>query len=70
MLGLSGDIAYRFHTASARSQELKPNYQYEKRQRELEKKKKKAEKELRKTVPPTPSQTTEPETSAEQKPAD
>jgi len=27
---------------------LKPNYQYEKRQRELEKKKKKAEKELNK----------------------
>ncbi|WP_018506587.1 hypothetical protein [Thiobacillus thioparus] len=34
---------------------MKPNYQYEKRQRELEKKKKKAEKELKKTtVPETP----------------
>jgi len=30
---------------------LKPNYQYEKRQRELEKKKKKAEKELKKASP-------------------
>jgi len=37
---------------------MKPNYQYEKRQRELEKKKKKAEKEHRKAVanetPPAP----------------
>ncbi|MBN8778157.1 MAG: hypothetical protein HZY77_16715 [Thiobacillus sp.] len=34
---------------------MKPNYQYEKRQRELEKKKKKAEKALKKaTVPETP----------------
>jgi hypothetical protein len=30
---------------------LKPNYQYEKRQRELEKKKKKAEKEQKKATP-------------------
>ncbi|HRK76977.1 MAG TPA: hypothetical protein PLQ95_00425 [Thiobacillus sp.] len=30
---------------------MKPNYQYEKRQRELEKKKKKAEKELKKASP-------------------
>ena len=30
---------------------MKPNYQYEKRQRELEKKKKKAEKELKKGAP-------------------
>jgi hypothetical protein len=30
---------------------LKPNYQYEKRQRELEKKKKKAEKEQKKAAP-------------------
>lgn len=37
---------------------MKPNYQYEKRQRELEKKKKKAEKEHKKAAapetPPTP----------------
>lgn len=31
---------------------MKPNYQYEKRQRELEKKKKKAEKELKKATTP------------------
>jgi len=31
---------------------LKPNYQYEKRQRELEKKKKKAEKEQKKASTP------------------
>ncbi len=44
---------------------MKPNYQYEKRQRELEKKKKKAEKELRKTAgtetPPTPEVVVPPE---------
>jgi len=41
-----------------RSSGLKPNYQYEKRQRELEKKKKKAEKEQKKAAstgtPPAP----------------
>ncbi len=37
---------------------MKPNYQYEKRQRELEKKKKKAEKEQRKgTSNPAPPAT-------------
>ncbi len=47
---------------------MKPNYQYEKRQRELEKKKKKAEKELRKAAgteaPPAP----ETDTPADKKP--
>lgn len=38
---------------------MKPNYQYEKRQRELEKKKKKAEKEHRKAVANEPPATPE-----------
>ena len=58
MLGEDGDIAYRQHTATSRSLGLKPNYQYEKRQRKLEKKKKKAEKEQKKAAtaetPPAP----------------
>ncbi|MDP2028044.1 MAG: hypothetical protein Q8K12_00185 [Thiobacillus sp.] len=40
------------HAPTKRNPELKPNYQYEKRQRELEKKKKKAEKEHKKAVAP------------------
>jgi hypothetical protein len=40
------------HAPIERNPELKPNYQYEKRQRELEKKKKKAEKEHKKAAPP------------------
>ena len=51
-------IGYRLDTTNERSQGLKPNYQYEKRQRELEKKKKKAEKEQKKAstaeTPPAP----------------
>jgi hypothetical protein len=46
------------NTTNERSPGLKPNYQYEKRQRELEKKKKKAEKEQKKVAttetPPAP----------------
>jgi hypothetical protein len=38
---------------------LKPNYQYEKRQRELEKKKKKAEKEQRKATSEQPPAATD-----------
>jgi len=52
-------------TTTERSQELKPNYQFDKRQRELEKKKKKAEKELRKATstepPPAPEAVVPPE---------
>ena len=58
MLGEVGDTAYRLAIATGRSPGLKPNYQYEKRQRELEKKKKKAEKEQKKAAtggtPPAP----------------
>ncbi|MDP3421841.1 MAG: hypothetical protein Q8R61_07565 [Thiobacillus sp.] len=45
---------------------MKPNYQYEKRQREMEKKKKKAEKALKKTAPTDAP----PETEATPPPAD
>ena len=45
---------------------LKPNYQYEKRQREMEKKKKKAEKALKKAAPTD----TPPETGVTPPPAD
>jgi hypothetical protein len=51
-------VEYCYSTTTERSPGLKPNYQYEKRQRELEKKKKKAEKELKKAStagsPPVP----------------
>jgi len=50
-----------------RSLGLKPNYQYEKRQREMEKKKKKAEKELKKAVPAEPPPATETEVPTENK---
>ncbi|WP_298636775.1 hypothetical protein [uncultured Thiobacillus sp.] len=50
LLGEVGRVGYRLRTTTERSQSLKPNYQYEKRQRELEKKKKKAEKELKKAA--------------------
>jgi sRNA-binding protein len=43
-------IRYRPVSAIERSHGLKPNYQYEKRQREMEKKKKKAEKEQKKAA--------------------
>jgi hypothetical protein len=43
-------IRYRPGSAIERSHGLKPNYQYEKRQREMEKKKKKAEKEQKKAA--------------------
>ena len=43
-------IRYRLGSAIERSHGLKPNYQYEKRQREMEKKKKKAEKEQKKAA--------------------
>jgi hypothetical protein len=43
-------IGYRPGSAIERSPGLKPNYQYEKRQREMEKKKKKAEKEQKKAA--------------------
>jgi hypothetical protein len=43
-------IGYRLGSAIERSPGLKPNYQYEKRQREMEKKKKKAEKEQKKAA--------------------
>jgi hypothetical protein len=42
---------YRLGSTIERSQDLKPNYQFEKRQRELEKKKKKAEKAQKKATP-------------------
>jgi hypothetical protein len=45
----TAQVRYRLGYATPRSPGLKPNYQYEKRQRELEKKKKKAEKEQKKT---------------------
>lgn len=58
LLGEAGDKAYRLRTATEGARNLKPNYQYEKRQRELEKKKKKAEKEHKKAAttgtPPAP----------------
>jgi hypothetical protein len=50
-LSVSARVRYRLGAITARSHGLKPNYQYEKRQRELEKKKKKAEKELKKGAP-------------------
>ncbi len=43
-------IGYRLGSTIERSHGLKPNYQYEKRQREMEKKKKKAEKEQKKAA--------------------
>ncbi len=43
-------IGYCLGSATKRSPGLKPNYQYEKRQREMEKKKKKAEKEQKKAA--------------------
>lgn len=52
---------------------MKPNYQYEKRQRELEKKKKKAEKEHKKAIaaetPPAPEtpETVVPQDTAQDK---
>jgi hypothetical protein len=45
---------------------LKPNYQFEKRQRELEKKKKKAEKALKKESTPEVNSPTEGDASSEQ----
>jgi hypothetical protein len=54
-------IRYRPGSAIERSHRLKPNYQYEKRQREMEKKKKKAEKEQKKAaVAETPQAETPP----------
>lgn len=50
---------------------MKPNYQYEKRQRELEKKKKKAEKEHKKAVPtetPPEPETVIPQDTTQDKP--
>ncbi len=53
---------------------MKPNYQYEKRQRELEKKKKKAEKEHKKAIaaetPPAPEtpETVVPQDTVQDKP--
>lgn len=61
---------YRRGSATERSQDLKPNYQFEKRQRELEKKKKKAEKAQKKAThseepateaPPATEAATQPE---------
>lgn len=46
---------------------MKPNYQYEKRQRELEKKKKKAEKEQKKSLPAEPPAATEQSVPTENK---
>jgi len=45
---------------------LKPNYQFEKRQRELEKKKKKAEKALKRESTPEVTPPTEGESPSEQ----
>ncbi len=45
---------------------MKPNYQFEKRQRELEKKKKKAEKALRKENTPEVTNSSEGEPPSEQ----
>jgi hypothetical protein len=45
---------------------LKPNYQFEKRQRELEKKKKKAEKALKRESAPEATPTTEGDAPTEQ----
>ena len=45
---------------------MKPNYQFEKRQRELEKKKKKAEKALKKESSPVASPVTDEGAPAEQ----
>ena len=54
-----------------RTHGLKPNYQYEKRQREMEKKKKKAEKEHKKAAPTeTPEVETPPATEAAVPPAE
>lgn len=51
-------VEYRVQNDHRKEPGLKPNYQYEKRQRELEKKKKKAEKEHKKAsttgTPPAP----------------
>jgi hypothetical protein len=52
-------VGYRLSYDHRRSPGLKPNYQYEKRQRELEKKKKKAEKEQKKSLPTEPPAGTE-----------
>lgn len=43
-------MEYRLYPARRKDPHVKPNYQYEKRQRELEKKKKKAEKEQKKAA--------------------
>ena len=45
---------------------MKPNYQFEKRQRELEKKKKKAEKALKRESAPEATSSAEGEAPAEQ----
>ena len=64
-------IGYRLGSAIERSHGLKPNYQYEKRQREMEKKKKKAEKEQKKAVSTeTPQVETPPATEAAVPPAE
>jgi len=64
-------IGYRLGSAIERSHGLKPNYQYEKRQREMEKKKKKAEKEQKKAATPeTPEVETPPATDTAAPPAD
>lgn len=60
-------VRYRLDATTERSHGLKPNYQYEKRQRELEKKKKKAEKELKKVAPAEAPPATETEVPPENK---
>lgn len=64
-------IGYRLGSTIERSHGLKPNYQYEKRQREMEKKKKKAEKEQKKAASTeTPPAETPPAAETAVPPAD
>lgn len=60
-------MEYRLYTARRKDPHVKPNYQYEKRQRELEKKKKKAEKEQKKasgSAPQAPDTAAPPDKAA------